>query len=76
MALGERGQPVAASQGEQDPRLRQLDFPAGEDHLWMPPILADPTDPAEIYQGGPFAKVALGESGKALMNIPDDKKTN
>jgi len=36
---------------------------------------ADPTDPAEIYQGGPFAKVALGQSGKALMNIPDDKKT-
>lgn len=36
---------------------------------------ADPTDPAEIYQGGPFAKVELGESGKALMNIPDDKKS-
>ena len=35
---------------------------------------ADPTDPAEIYQGGPFAKVALGESGMALMNIPDDRK--
>lgn len=36
--------------------------------------VADPTDPAEIFQGGPFAKVALGESGKALMNIPDDSK--
>lgn len=35
---------------------------------------ADPTDPAEIYQGGPFAKVELGQSGKALMNIPDDRK--
>lgn len=36
---------------------------------------ADPTDPAQIYHGGPFAKVPLGTSGKALMNIPDDKKT-
>lgn len=38
--------------------------------------VADPTDPAELYQGGPFAKVALGQSGRALMNIPDDKKTS
>lgn len=36
---------------------------------------ADPHDPAEKYHGGPFAKVAPGQSGKALMNIPDDKKT-
>ena len=36
---------------------------------------ADPQDPAEMYHGGPFAKVDLGQSGKALMDIPDDRKT-
>ncbi len=36
----------------------------------------DPTDPAQMYQGGPFAAVELGESGVATMNIIDDRKTN
>ncbi|MBX2882586.1 MAG: NAD(P)-dependent oxidoreductase [Granulosicoccus sp.] len=39
-----------------------------------PPV--DVTDPAQLYQGGPFAAVALGDSGLATMNIVDDKKTN
>ncbi len=37
---------------------------------------ADPTDPAHMFHGGPFAKVALGASGLATMNIVDDKKEN
>ncbi len=35
----------------------------------------DLSDPAQLYQGGPFASVPLGESGVATMNIIDDKKT-
>lgn len=35
---------------------------------------ADVTDPAEMLQGGPFAKVDLGQSGIAQMTIVDDKK--
>ena len=36
---------------------------------------ADLKDPGEMHQGGPFAKVDLGESGVASMNIVNDKKT-
>lgn len=35
---------------------------------------ADPTDTAQMYHGGPFASVPLGESGVATMNIVNDKK--
>lgn len=35
---------------------------------------ADPSDPAQFYHGGPFAKVDLGESGLAHMTIVDDRK--
>lgn len=35
---------------------------------------ADPTDPAQMCHGGPFASVPLGESGVATMNIINDKK--
>lgn len=35
---------------------------------------ADTTDPAEMLQGGPFAKVDLGQSGLAQMTIVDDRK--
>jgi len=30
-------------------QLRQIDFPAGSDHSWMPFILADPNDPGVFY---------------------------
>ena len=35
---------------------------------------ADLNDPAEMLQGGPFAKVDLGQSGLAQMKIVNDKK--
>ncbi|WP_299646497.1 NAD(P)-dependent oxidoreductase [uncultured Jannaschia sp.] len=35
---------------------------------------SDPTDPAQMCHGGPFAKVDLGESGLAQMTIVDDRK--
>lgn len=35
----------------------------------------DPTDPAQMYHGGPFAAIELGNSGLATMNIVDDTKT-
>ncbi|MEL6167698.1 MAG: NAD(P)-dependent oxidoreductase [Pseudomonadota bacterium] len=37
---------------------------------------ADPKDPADMYHGGPFAKVDLGQSATSLMNIVDDRKAN
>jgi len=30
--------------GETNPSLHYLDFPTGSSHLWLPPIVADPTD--------------------------------
>lgn len=36
---------------------------------------ADTSDPAQMHHGGPFAAVALGNSGVAGMNIINDKKT-
>ena len=38
-----------------------------------PPL--DPTDPEHSRHGGPFAKVALGESGLASMDIVDDRRS-
>ncbi len=35
---------------------------------------ADPQDPGQMYHGGPFAKVDIGESGLAQMTIIDDAK--
>lgn len=35
---------------------------------------ADPSDPGQMRHGGPFASVALGNSGVASMNIINDKK--
>jgi uronate dehydrogenase len=35
---------------------------------------ADPSDPGDMCHGGPFAKVDLGDSGMATMNIIDDTK--
>ena len=34
----------------------------------------DVTDPGQMCHGGPFAKVDLGQSGMAQMNVVDDKK--
>ena len=34
----------------------------------------DPTDPAHMCQGGPFASVPIGQSGQAVMNIANDRK--
>lgn len=38
-----------------------------------PPM--NPQDPGHMCHGGPFASVALGNSGTAQMNIVDDKRT-
>lgn len=35
----------------------------------------DTTDPGQMCHGGPFAKVDLGQSGLAQMNVINDKKT-
>jgi uronate dehydrogenase len=36
----------------------------------------DPTDIAQMYHGGPFAKVKIGESGLAQMKVISEKKTS
>jgi len=35
--------------GESSPQLYLEDFPAGEDHAWMPPVVADPLDPRHFF---------------------------
>ena len=35
--------------------------------------IADPTDPAQLHQGGVFASSDLGQSGLALMKIKDER---
>ncbi|NOT29389.1 MAG: hypothetical protein HOP15_02945 [Planctomycetes bacterium] len=35
--------------GENNPALFTEDFPAGEDHAWIPPIVADPLDPRHFF---------------------------
>jgi len=35
--------------GETNPQLRTADFPAGEDHAWIPPIVADPLDARNFF---------------------------
>lgn len=37
--------------------------------------IQDPQDPGHMCHGGPFAKVDLGNSGLATMNVVDDRKT-
>jgi photosystem II stability/assembly factor-like uncharacterized protein len=40
---------ILVQDGEVNPTLRFLDFPAGSDQLWLPPVVADPTDPEEFF---------------------------
>ncbi len=35
--------------GEEDPRTAYVDFPSGEIYAWLPPLTADPEDPAVFY---------------------------
>lgn len=53
--------------------------PVDNAEVYAPQILAkegpvDTTDPGQMCHGGPFAKVDLGQSGLAQMNIVNDKK--
>lgn len=40
---------VLAQRGELAPDLFTIDFPAGENHSWMPYVLADPLDPDSFF---------------------------
>jgi photosystem II stability/assembly factor-like uncharacterized protein len=40
---------VLAQVGENSPQLFIEDFPAGEDHAWMPPVVADPLDARRFF---------------------------
>lgn len=35
--------------GENSPSLFTEDFPAGEDHAWIPPVVGDPLDPRHFF---------------------------
>jgi photosystem II stability/assembly factor-like uncharacterized protein len=39
---------ILIQEGELDPVLERADFPPGEEHTWMPYVLADPSDP-EVF---------------------------
>lgn len=40
---------VLVQVGENNPSLYTVDFPAGEDHAWMPPVVADPLDSRHFF---------------------------
>jgi photosystem II stability/assembly factor-like uncharacterized protein len=40
---------VLAHVGESSPALYTEDFPGGEDHAWMPPVVADPLDARHFF---------------------------
>src|SRR5262249_20129880 len=40
---------VLCQVGENAPQLFTEDFPAGEDHAWMPPVVADPNDSRNFF---------------------------
>ena len=42
---------VLVQEGEANPNLLYpwVDFPAGSNHLWLPPVVADPLDPASFF---------------------------
>ena len=40
---------ILVQDGEVNPTLRTLDFPAGSNQLWLPPVVADPNDPDEFF---------------------------
>lgn len=53
--------------------------PVDNAEVFAPQVLADAgpvdtTDPGQMCHGGPFAKVDLGQSGLAEMNIVNDRK--
>ena len=53
--------------------------PVDNAEVYAPDVLAaegpvDTTDPGQMCHGGPFAKVDLGQSGLAQMNVVDDRK--
>lgn len=53
--------------------------PVDNAEVFAPQVLADAgpidtTDPGQMCHGGPFAKVDLGQSGLAQMNIVNDRK--
>jgi uronate dehydrogenase len=53
--------------------------PVDNAEIFAPQLLAeegpvDTTDPGQMCHGGPFAKVDLGQSGLAQMNVIDDRK--
>jgi hypothetical protein len=42
---------ILVQEGEQNPNLLTpfVDFPSGSNHLWLPPVVADPLDPARFF---------------------------
>jgi len=45
---------ILAQDGERNPSLYTADFPSGSSHLWLPPVVADPTDKAAFFFLGRF----------------------
>jgi len=40
---------ILVQEGETNPILRTLEFPSGANHLWLPPVVADPMDPEHVF---------------------------
>ncbi|MDP2311413.1 MAG: MopE-related protein [Pseudomonadota bacterium] len=67
---------VLVQHGETAPTLSYLDFPGGETHApWLPPIVADPTDPTAFYFPGghlwKYTKTGPGTWASAIWSAQD-----
>ena len=40
---------VLVQDGVESPAMHSVDFPAGSDHAWLPPVVADPVNPETFY---------------------------
>lgn len=40
---------LLVSVGEDEPELIDVSFPEGQNRLWLPPVVADPTDPESVF---------------------------
>jgi len=43
---------LLVSIGEDEPALAYVDFPGGQNRLWLPPVVADPRDPEAVFLVG------------------------
>ncbi len=56
--------------GSDNPALYQIDFPAGESHLWLPPIVANPLNNSQYYFCGKRLHLGTWHGGTSVSYVP------